>query len=153
MVSENNQDLDSLAIEFLRLINDIIPWRDLPNEVKRDKWRILAKRVMASSGGDIQEFLHNIVKSIAGDSFYVTRGEEGKEERCRLGERLEEYLKEVKKEEGKEERCRLGERLEEYLKEVKKKVKDIGKEEELINYIKSRAIPLVIRLSAEKGET
>jgi len=130
MVSENNQDLDSLAIEFLRLINDIIPWRDLPNEVKRDKWRILAKRVMASSGGDIQEFLHNIVKSIAGDSFYVTRGEEGKEERCRLGERLEEYLK-----------------------EVKKKVKDIGKEEELINYIKSRAIPLVIRLSAEKGET
>jgi hypothetical protein len=130
MVSENNQDLDSLAIEFLRLINDIIPWRDLPNEVKRDKWRILAKRVMASSGGDIQEFLHNIVKSIAGDSFYVTRGEEGKEERCRLGERLEEYLK-----------------------EVKKKVKDIGKEEELIDYIKSRAIPLVIRLSAEKGET
>ena len=126
MGSENNQDLDSLAIEFLRLVNDIIPWRDLPNDVRRDKWRILAKRIMASSGDDIQEFLHNIVKSIAGDTFYVTRGEEGKEERRRLGKELEEYLR---------------------------KVRDMGKEKELIDYIKSRAIPLVIRLSAEKGES
>lgn len=126
MGSENNQDLDSLAIEFLRLVNDIIPWRDLPNDVRRDKWRILAKRIMASSGDDIQEFLHNIVKSIAGDAFCVTRGEEGKEERRRLGKELEEYLR---------------------------KVRDMGKEKELIDYIKSRAIPLVIRLSAEKGES
>ena len=126
MVSENNQDLDSLAIEFLKLVNDIIRWGDLPDEVRRDKWRILAKRVMASSGDDIQEFLHNIIKSIAGDSFYVTRGEEGEKERRRLGKELEEYLK---------------------------KVKSVSKEKELIDYIKSRAIPLVIRLSAERGES
>jgi len=117
MASENNQDLDSLALEFLKLVNDIIWWGDLPDEVRRDKWRILAKRVMSSSGDDVQEFLHNIIKSIAGDSFYVTR---------RLGKELEEYLK---------------------------KVKSVGKEKELIDYIKSRAIPLVIRLSAERGET
>jgi len=132
MVSESNQDADSLAIEFLKLVNDIIPWRDLPSEMRQDKWRILAKRVMASSGDDIQEFLHNIIKSIAGDSFYVTRSERGKEEG-----------------KGEEERRRLGKELEEYLK----KVKSIGKEKELIDYIKSRAIPLIIRLSAEGGET
>jgi len=132
MASESSQDLDSLAIEFLKLVNDIIPWRDLPDELRQDKWRILAKRVMASNGDDIQEFLHNIVKSIAGDSFYVTRTEKregggtGVEERRRLGGELENYLK---------------------------KVKGIGKEKELIDYIKSRAIPLVIRLSAEGGET
>ncbi|WP_448579738.1 hypothetical protein [Thermosphaera sp.] len=130
MVSENNQDADPLAIEFLRLVNDITPWYDLPDEVKQDKWKILAKRVMASSGDDIQEFLHNIIKSIAGDSFYVSRGKGGKEK-------------------GKgEERRLLGKDLEEYLK----KVKSIGKEKELIDYIKSRAIPLIIRLSAKEGE-
>mgnify|MGYP000343479931 CR=1 FL=1 len=142
MASESSQDLDSLAIEFLKLVNDIIPWRDLSSEIRQDKWRILAKRVMASSGDDIQEFLHNIIKSIAGDSFYVTRSER-KKKKEKGGEE-----KEGEEKEG-EERRRLGKELEEYLK----KVKSIGKEKELIDYIKSRAIPLIIRLSAEEGET
>ena len=118
MDSENKYDLDALAMEFLNLLNEIISWRELPEDVTKNKWRILAKRIMASSGDDIQEFLHNIVKSIAGDEFRIKHKEN------RLGKTLEEFLK---------------------------KVKSQGKEKELIDYIKSRAIPLVIRLSAEKG--
>jgi len=126
MASESSQDLDSLAIKFLKLVNDVIPWRELPSEIRQDKWRILAKRVAASSGDDIQEFLHNIVKSIAGVSFYVTRSEGGQQRR--LGGKLEGYVKRVKSM-GRE------------------------REKELVDYIKSRAIPLVIRVSGERGET
>ena len=131
MVSEDKSKLDELALEFLRLIHDIIPWRDVPEDVRREKWRVLAKRIMASSGDDVQEFLHNVVRGVAGDIFYVKRSVEGKGEIRLLGNELKEFLKKVNE-------------------------RDAGKE--LIAYIKSRAIPLVVRLSAiipereEEGE-
>ena len=76
----------------------------------------MARRLMASEGDDLQEFLHNVVRAVAGDAFYVTRGSttgsgiegspvnaaqqaeattEGGESRRRLGEELEEFLKKV----------------------------------------------------------
>jgi len=131
MASEDRSELDELALEFLRLIHDIIPWRDVPEDVRREKWRVLAKRVMASSGDDPQEFLHNVVRGVAGDIFYVKRSIKGKNEIRFLGSELEEFLKKVEEE-------------------------NVGKK--LIAYIKSRAIPLVVRLSAiipereEEGE-
>ncbi len=131
MVSEDKSRLDELALEFLRLIHDIIPWRDVPEDVRREKWRVLAKRVMASSGDDAQEFLHNVVRGVAGDIFYVKRSVREKDEIRLLGNELEKFLK---------------------------KVDDRDIEKELIAYIKSRAIPLIVRLSAiipereEEGE-
>jgi len=131
MVSEDKSRLDELALEFLRLIHDIIPWRDVPEDVRREKWRVLAKRVMASSGDDAQEFLHNVVRGVAGDIFYVKRSVREKDEIRLLGNELKKFLK---------------------------KVDDRDIEKELIAYIKSRAIPLVVRLSAiipereEEGE-
>ena len=131
MVSEDKSRLDELALEFLRLIHDIIPWRDVPEDVRREKWRVLAKRIMASSGDDVQEFLHNVVRGVAGDIFYVKRSVRGKDEIRFLGSELEEFLKKINEE-------------------------NVGKK--LIAYIKSRAIPLVVRLSAiipereEEGE-
>jgi hypothetical protein len=130
MASADTSDIDKLALEFLRLLHDTIPWREVPDEVRRDKWRVLAKRLMASGGEDLQEFLHNVVRAVAGDAFYVKRnvGEEG--ERV-LGKELDDLLNKVQD------------------KELQKK---------LIAYIKARAIPLVIRLSAilpereEEGE-
>jgi len=126
MVSDDKSELDELALEFLKLIYDVILWRDVPVDVKRDKWRVLAKRIMASSGEDLQEFLHNVVRGVAGDAFHVKRSA---------------------KTEGNEIR-HLGKELEELLNKIHEK--DI--EKELLAYIKSRAIPLVIRLSAKLGE-
>ena len=131
MASEDKSKLDELALEFLRLIHDIIPWKDVPEDVRREKWRVLAKRIMASSGDDVQEFLHNVVRGVAGDIFYVKRSVRGKDEIRFLGSELEEFLKKINEE-------------------------NVGKK--LIAYIKSRAIPLVVRLSAiipereEEGE-
>ncbi len=131
MASEDKSKLDELALEFLRLIHDIIPWRDVPEDVRREKWRVLAKRVMASSGNDAQEFLHNVVRGVAGNIFYVKRSVREKDEIRLLGNELEEFLK---------------------------KVDERDTEKELITYIKYRAIPLVVRLSAiipereEEGE-
>ncbi|OWJ54732.1 hypothetical protein [Pyrodictium delaneyi] len=126
MASDDKSKLDELALEFLKLIHDVIPWRDVPEDVRRDKWRVLAKRVMASSGEDLQEFMHNVVRGVAGDIFYVKRGvtAEGGEARI-LGKELEELLKKVHEKQA---------------------------EKELLAYVKSRAIPLVIRLSARLGE-
>ena len=130
MASADTSDIDKLALEYLRLLHDIIPWREVPDEVRRDKWRVLAKRLMASGGEDLQEFLHNVVRAVAGDIFYVKRNV-GKESERILGKELDDLLNKVQD------------------KELQKK---------LIAYIKARAIPLVIRLSAilpeseEEGE-
>lgn len=130
MASADTSDIDKLALEYLRLLHDIIPWREVPDEVRRDKWRVLAKRLMASGGEDLQEFLHNVVRAVAGDIFYVKRNV-GKESERILGKELDDLLNKVQD------------------KELQKK---------LIAYIKARAIPLVVRLSAilpeseEEGE-
>jgi len=126
MASDNKSKLDELALEFLKLIHDIIPWREVPEDVRREKWRVLAKRVMASSGEDLQEFMHNVVRGVAGDTFYVKRGTSTEGSAARL----------------------LGKELEELLKKVHEK----QIEKELQAYVKTRAIPLVIRLSARLGE-
>jgi hypothetical protein len=126
MVSDDRSKLDELALEFLKLIHDVIPWRDVPEDVKRDKWRVLAKRVMASSGEDLQEFIHNVVRGVAGDVFYVKRSAKTEGNKIRL----------------------LGKELEELLNKIREK----NVEKELLAYVKSRAIPLVIRLSAKLGE-
>ena len=126
MVSDDRSELDELAIELLRLIHDVIPWREVPEDVKRDKWRVLTKRVMASSGEDLQEFMHNVVRGVAGDIFYVKRRASSKGNEMRL----------------------LGKELEEFLNKIREK----NVEKELLAYVKSRAIPLVIRLSAKLGE-
>lgn len=126
MVSDNKSKIDELALEFLKLVHDIIPWRDVPEDVRREKWRVLAKRVMASSGEDLQEFMHNVLRGVAGDLFYVKRdtSTEGGEARF-LGKEFDELLR---------------------------KVHEKQTEKELLAYVKSRAIPLVIRLSARLGE-
>ncbi len=126
MASDNKSEIDELALEFLKLIHDVIPWREVPEDVRREKWRVLAKRVMASSGEDLQEFMHNVVRGVAGEVFYVKRSTstEGSEARL-LGKELEELLK---------------------------KIHEKQTEKELLAYVKSRAIPLVIRLSARLGE-
>lgn len=120
MDSDNGHGIDEHALEFLRLLHDMIPWREVPDDVRRDKWRVLAKRLMASSGEDLQEFLHNVIRAVAGNTFYVKRNV-GKDNERMLGKELEDYLDKV------------------YDKDTQKK---------LIAYIKARAIPLVIRLSA-----
>lgn len=101
----------------------------MPDEVRTDKWRVLARRLMASGGEDLQEFLHNVVRAVAGDAFYIGRspGRAG-EGRRSLGEELEEFLKRVNEMQDKE------------------------LQRKLIAYIKARAIPLVIRLSAQVSE-
>lgn len=126
MAFDNKFELDELALEFLKLVHDIIPWREVPEDVRREKWRVFAKRVMASSGEDMQEFMHNVVRGVAGEIFYVKRSAstEGGEVRT-LGKELEELFKKVRE------------------KQIEK---------ELLTYVKSRAIPLVIRLSARLGE-
>ena len=126
MASDSKSELDELALEFLKLVHDVIPWREVPEDVRREKWRVLAKRVMASSGEDLQEFMHNVVRGVAGEVFYVKRGGSTKGSETRpLGKELEELLK---------------------------KVREKQTEKELLAYVKSRAMPLVIRLSARLKE-
>lgn len=130
MASADTSDIDKLALKYLRLVHDTIPWGEVPDEVRRDKWRILAKRLMASGGEDLQEFLHNVVRAVTGDIFYIKRNVGKKSEKV-LGKELEDLLNSAQD------------------RELQKK---------LIAYIKARAIPLVIRLSAilpeseEEGE-
>ncbi len=121
MVSDNKSELDKLAIEVLKLIHDIIPWGEVPEDVRREKWRILARRVMASNAEDLQELINYVVRDIAGDIFYVKREREAKV----LGVEIENLLG---------------------------KVREKQNEKELLAYLKPRAIPLVIRLSARYKE-
>ena len=127
----------------MKLIYDAIPWGELPKKVYRDRWRVLARRLMASGGDDLQEFLHNVVRAVAGDAFYVTRssnagsGTEGRPVNAAQQAKAAT--------EGGESRRKLGEELEEFLK----KVPDRELQKKIIAYIKDRAIPLVIRLSAQ----
>ena len=129
-MGSNDINTDKLALEFLRVLHDIIPWREVLDDIRRNKWRVLAKRLMASSGEDLQEFLHNVVRGVAGEIFYVKRNVGKKDERA-LGKELEDLLG---------------------------KVSDGETQKKLITYIRARAIPLIIRLSAilpeseEEGE-
>jgi len=79
-------ELDSLALEFLEIIRSVINWRELPEDIRKERWKVLAKRIMASSGEDLQEFLQNVVRGIAGDEFIASR---------ELGGKLEDLLKKI----------------------------------------------------------
>jgi len=107
-------DEQAMALEFLRLLHDTIPWWALAEEVLREKWSVLAKRIMASSGEDLLEFMNNVVRDVAGDQFVVGRGKE-----------LEDFVNKL----------------------------DKNKQKGLIDYIKARAIPLIIILSARVQES
>jgi len=80
------RELDGLALEFLEIIESAINWGKLPEGVQKEKWKVLAKRIMASSGEDLQEFLQNVVRGVAGDEFISSR---------ELGGKLEGLLKKI----------------------------------------------------------
>jgi len=119
---ENSSKIDELSLKLLEIIYEIVPWGEI-GITGRDKWRVLAKRVMVAKGEDFQEFLHNVVREIAGDRFYYTTTKEGNI--IYLGREIEELTKEAD------------------TQDIQKKV---------IEYLKSRAIPLVIRLSAKLAQ-
>lgn len=118
----SNKLIDGLSLKLLETIYEIVPWSEI-GITGRDKWRVLAKRVMVAKGEDFQEFLHNVVREIAGDRFYYTTTKEGNI--VYLGREIEELAKEAD------------------TQDTQKKV---------IEYLKSRAIPLVIRLSAKLAQ-
>ncbi len=76
-----------LMEKFLEILDEIIAWNELPDEIVERKREILSKVISKAYGDDIQEFLHNIVKTIAGDKFNANPY---------IGKKLNEYLKEVK---------------------------------------------------------
>jgi len=79
--------LDGKALELINIIDHLVNWGDSAFErIRLDKWKILAKRIMAASGSDLQEFIHNVTKDIAGDK--VTMSEE-------IGRKIENLLKQT----------------------------------------------------------
>lgn len=67
--------LDELARRLLRVVDSMVLWGDpsIPDDVRKNKWQIMAKRLMAASGADLQEFIQNVVRDIAGDKVRTSR--------------------------------------------------------------------------------
>jgi len=65
---------DEDAKEPIDIIDSMVNWADRAfDAIRRDKWKILAKRLMAGSGADLQEFIHNVVRDIAGDKVLLSK--------------------------------------------------------------------------------
>ena len=65
---------DGDAKRLIEIIDNMVNWADRAfNAIRMDKWKILAKRIMAGSGTDIQEFVHNVVRDIAGDKVLLSK--------------------------------------------------------------------------------
>ena len=74
-------DLDDAAFKVLEITEQLIGWgiKGFPDELRRSKWQLLAKRLQSAQGSDLQEFIHNVVKDIAGDRYFLPRKEKGNE--------------------------------------------------------------------------
>jgi len=80
--------IDELGLLLIGIIDNMVRWGDpsIPDEMRRNKWQILAKRVMAASGEDLQQFIHNVVWDIASDKVIMSR---------ELGERINSLIEKV----------------------------------------------------------
>jgi len=65
---------DENAMELIEVIDNMVNWADRAfDAIRIDKWKILAKRLMAGHGTDLQEFIHNVVRDIAGDKVLLSK--------------------------------------------------------------------------------
>jgi len=63
---------DENALTLIEIIDNMVNWADRAfDAIRVDKWKILAKRLMAASGSDLQEYIHNVVREIAGDKVII----------------------------------------------------------------------------------
>lgn len=69
----STSELDEFALQLICIMDNMVAWAELPEDIRINKWRIIAKRVMAASGADLQEFIHNVVRDIAGDKVKMSK--------------------------------------------------------------------------------
>jgi len=61
------------AMLLIEIIDKMVAWADPAfDAIRRDKWKILARRIMAGSGTDLDEFINNVVRDIAGDKVIMS---------------------------------------------------------------------------------
>jgi len=85
---------DEDAKTLISIIDSMVNWADRAfDAIRLDKWKILAKRIMAGSGADIQEFIHNVVRDIAGDKVHLSRD---------VGKKINDLLERLSQEEQQE---------------------------------------------------
>lgn len=85
---------DEDAKELIDIIDSMVNWADRAfDAIRRDKWKILARRLMAGSGADLQEFVQNVVRDIAGDKIIISKD---------VGSRINKLLERLSQEDQQE---------------------------------------------------
>ncbi len=71
----NDASVEDLAAQLLQAADDLIDWGAIPDEVRKKKYSIVAKRVagIAKSAQSLDEFLERFLKELAGDALFISR--------------------------------------------------------------------------------
>ncbi|MEM4726583.1 MAG: hypothetical protein QXG63_06555 [Nitrososphaerales archaeon] len=71
----NDMSVEALAARLLQAADGLIDWREIPEEVRRKKYSIVAKRVagIVRSAKSLDGFLERFLKEIAGDTLFISR--------------------------------------------------------------------------------
>lgn len=70
----DNKSIETLVAQLLRAVDGLIDWGAIPEDVRRKKYSIVAKRVdgIARSARTLDEFLERLLKEIAGDALFIS---------------------------------------------------------------------------------
>jgi hypothetical protein len=72
-------DVQTQVVDLLEAVDNLVDWRAF-KRIKIRKYSIYPKRVAAvsKSANTIEEFIENLLKDVAGDQLFVTRGKSDK---------------------------------------------------------------------------
>jgi hypothetical protein len=68
-------DVQTRITDLLEAIDDLVDWAKIPDNVKKRKYSIYAKRVAAvsRSAKTLDAFVENLLRDVAGDQLFVSR--------------------------------------------------------------------------------
>jgi len=95
-----SSEMEENALLLIEIIDKMVAWADPAfDAIRRDKWKIMARRIMAGSGADLDEFIHNVVRDIAGDKVIMS-DDLGKKIQAlheKLGQKQQDLIRFVKR--------------------------------------------------------
>ena len=69
------EQIQDQVTDLLEMIDNLIDWKNIPEQVRKKKYSIYSKRIAAISRNveNLDSFVENLLKDIAGDQLFVTR--------------------------------------------------------------------------------
>ena len=71
---------EEIIVELFDAVDSIIDWNSMPDDVRRNKYSIMAKRVasISKSVKSVYELVERILKELAGDAIFLTKDKAAK---------------------------------------------------------------------------